>query len=167
MIVCYNFIWLTNLRGILYHKIASLAQNLPNTPSSIAGSPKMRSPCRMPFSFLPVAVWGLPCFLLFPCLFFTLPFFFVFLAFVLFLWGSFCLTLISFAFEFNFHFTKLISLLIIHIWRLEQWKKIPSRLANKEAVYSFPPSVSACFRKLHLLAGQSCDSEERCLREKN
>lgn len=120
MIVCCHFIWILNLGGISYHKTASLAGVCPIHWSPSLGSPQMRSPCRMAFPFLLVPFWGLPCVLLFPCLFFTLPFFSLCLSCLCslslrtllpdsdFLWLS----------EFNFHFLKLIHLLIIHI---EDW----------------------------------------------
>lgn len=122
----------------------------------------MRSPCRMAFPFLLMPFWGHPWILLFPCLFFTLPFFSLCLSCLCslslrtllsdsdFLWLS----------EFNFHFLKLIHLLIIHI---EDWgpgyKRIPSRLAKRKRLCIHylpmaPLALASC------IIWQSCDTGE-------
>lgn len=161
--MCCNFIWIVNLRGISYHKIASFAGTpFIYSPWSL-GSSKMRSPCRMAFPFLLMPFWGLPCFFLFPCLFFTLPFPLLCLSCLCslslrtllpdtdFLWLS----------EFNFHFLKLIHLLIIQIWRLgaRAKKKIPSRLAKIKRLCihhlsMFPLVLESC------ILWKSCDTGE-------
>ena len=149
--MCYNFIWILNLKHISYHKIASLVGRFPLHFLLSLGSPRMRKPCRMAFLFLVMPFWGFPCFLLFLCLFSTLPFFSLCLSCLCslslrtllldsdFLWLS----------EFNFHFLKLIHLLIICVWRLGPGQKnIPPRLP-KIMMHSLPLNVPICLRKLH------------------
>ena len=73
--MCYNFIWILNLKRISYHKIASLVGRFPLHSLFSLGSPRMKHACRMSLQFLLMPFRGLPCFRLFLCLFSTLPFF--------------------------------------------------------------------------------------------
>lgn len=81
-----------------------LGRSIPVYSHLSLGFPKMRRPGSMAFSLL---LMRPPCFLFFPFPFFTFPFFTLCLSYLCFLWGPFCLILISF--DFNFHFMNLIS----------------------------------------------------------
>lgn len=100
MIVCCHFIWILNLGGISYHKTASLAgAHVPYTGPHLWGLPRWETHAGWHFHSCSCPSGAFRVFFYFPAFSSLCPsFLFVFLAFVLFLWGPFCLTLISFDF---------------------------------------------------------------------